>query len=127
LASTRNGDEGTPDVILSRWERRSGTSDRSVAEPAQLAHLLLQLAVLEPKASGLRALRLALPDAGEPRIEPGKPWEVILDFVEDTRAALIVIGSRRLSGVHAFGSVSRRIVHGAPCSVLVLPPSQQPR
>ena len=69
------------------------------------------------------ALQLAVPDAGEPLIEPGKPWDVILDAAEQTKAALVVIGSRRLSGLRAFGSVSRRVVHDAPCSVLVVPPS----
>ena len=71
-----------------------------------------------------RALQLALPNAGEPCIEPGKAWDVILDAAKHTEAALVVIGSRRLSGLHAFGSVSRRVVHDAPCSVLVIPPGQ---
>jgi nucleotide-binding universal stress UspA family protein len=35
-------------------------------------------------------------------------------------AALVVIGSRGLQGVHALGSVSERVAHEAPCSVLVL-------
>ena len=69
-----------------------------------------------------RALRLALPNAGEPCIEPGKPWDVILDAAKRTNAALVVIGSRRLTGLHTFGSVSRRVVHDAACSVLVIPP-----
>jgi nucleotide-binding universal stress UspA family protein len=70
-----------------------------------------------------RALALAVPDAGEPLIEPGKAWDVIEDAARQTKATLVVIGSRRLSGVRAFGSVSRRVVHDAPCSVLVVPPN----
>ena len=35
-------------------------------------------------------------------------------------AALVVIGSRGLHGVHALTSVSERVAHEAPCSVLVL-------
>lgn len=70
-----------------------------------------------------RALQLAVPDGGEPLIEPGKPWDVILEAAEHRKAALVVIGSRRLSGLRAFGSVSRRVVHDAPCSVLVVPPN----
>jgi nucleotide-binding universal stress UspA family protein len=69
-------------------------------------------------------LQLALPNTGEPYIEPGKAWDVILDAAERTKAALVVIGSRRLNGLHAFGSVSRRVVHDAHCSVLVIPPVQ---
>lgn len=75
-------------------------------------------------SSQARALQVALPDAGEAIIEPGKAWEVIIDAAKRTKAVLIVIGSRRLSGLHAFGSVSRRVVHDAPCSVLVIPPGQ---
>ncbi len=71
-----------------------------------------------------RALQLALPNAGEPCIEPGKAWDVILDAAKRTEAALVVIGSRRPRGLHAFGSVSRRVVHDADCSVLVIPPGQ---
>lgn len=71
-----------------------------------------------------RALRLAVPDAGEPYIEPGRAPDVILEAAEHTDAALVVMGSRRLTGLHAFGSVSRRVVHDAPCSVLVIPPGQ---
>ncbi len=70
-----------------------------------------------------KALKRALPGAGEPHIEPGKAWDVILNAAKATDAALIVIGSRRLGGVRAFGSVSRRVVHKAPCAVLVVPPA----
>jgi nucleotide-binding universal stress UspA family protein len=35
-------------------------------------------------------------------------------------ASLLVIGSRGLHGVHALTSVSERVAHEAPCSVLVL-------
>lgn len=73
-----------------------------------------------------RALKRALPDTGEPYIEPGKARDVILNAAQDSKAAMIVMGSRRLGGVRAFGSVSRRIVHDAPCSVLVVPPSASP-
>jgi nucleotide-binding universal stress UspA family protein len=119
-----DGDEGS-DRIVELATRLGQSQGAHVA----LVHALGAESKMNPRViqRQARALRLALPDAGEPRIDPGKPWEVILDVAEDTRAALIVIGSRRLSGVRAFGSVSRRVVHGAPCSVLVVPPSQQPR
>jgi len=69
-----------------------------------------------------RALELALDGAGDTHVEPGKPVEVILEAAERTGADLLVVGSRRLSGLRAFGSVSRRVTHDAPCSVLLLPP-----
>ena len=37
-------------------------------------------------------------------------------------ASLIVMGSRRLDGLRAMGSVSRRVVHQAKSSVLLVPP-----
>ena len=36
------------------------------------------------------------------------------------RADLLVVGNRGLHGVRAFGSVSERVAHKAPCSVLVV-------
>ncbi len=79
---------------------------------------------LNPRAiqAQAKALKRALPGAGEPHIEPGKAWDVVLDAARSNDAALIVIGSRRLGGVRALGSVSRRVVHEAPCAVLVVPP-----
>jgi nucleotide-binding universal stress UspA family protein len=59
---------------------------------------------------------------GEPLIVPGHAATVILDAVKSTGALIVVIGSRRLGGLQAFGSVSRRITHDS-CSVLVLPPA----
>lgn len=42
-------------------------------------------------------------------------------LVEGTSSAdLIVVGSRGLHGVRALGSVSERVAHRAPCSVLVV-------
>jgi nucleotide-binding universal stress UspA family protein len=37
------------------------------------------------------------------------------------QSSLIVIGPRGVSGGKALGSVSERVVHGAACSVLVVP------
>ena len=70
-----------------------------------------------------RALERMLPDAGEACIEPGKASDVILNAARSEKAAMLVIGSRRLGGLRALGSVSRRVVHDAPCSVLLVPPS----
>jgi len=38
-------------------------------------------------------------------------------------ASLLVVGRRGLTGPRSLGSVSERLVHGAPCSVLVVPQS----
>lgn len=69
-----------------------------------------------------RELERMLPGASDTCIEPGKAWDVILKAAKSRKAALVVIGSRRLGGLRALGSVSRRVVHDAPCSVLLVPP-----
>jgi nucleotide-binding universal stress UspA family protein len=56
------------------------------------------------------------------RVEQGYPAEVIVSLASDEAVDLIVIGNRGMSGVGRFlvGSVSDRVVHHAPCSVLVV-------
>jgi len=61
-------------------------------------------------------------NGADPVIEPGGAAEIILKASKSDKAALLVIGSRRLSGLRALGSVSRRVAHDAGCSVLLLPP-----
>jgi nucleotide-binding universal stress UspA family protein len=116
-----DGEEGSDDIV-----DLAGRLAQSQGAQITLVNALGAESKMNPRAiqAQARALQLALPNAGEPCIEPGKAWDVILDAAKHTKAALVVIGSRRLSGLHAFGSVSRRVVHDAPCSVLVVPPGQ---
>jgi nucleotide-binding universal stress UspA family protein len=53
---------------------------------------------------------------------PGDPLRRITGTAPERPTALIVLGKRGLRGVRALGSVSERVVHRAPCSVLVVPP-----
>ena len=55
-------------------------------------------------------------------VEPGRPADVIKAAAAAADASLVVMGSRRLDGLRAMGSVSRRVVHQARCSVLLFPP-----
>jgi nucleotide-binding universal stress UspA family protein len=57
----------------------------------------------------------------ELRMEAGRAHSLIDDSAVRVHAALIVMGSRRLKGPRALGSVSRRVVHRGPCSVLLAP------
>jgi hypothetical protein len=61
----------------------------------------------------------------EPAIldEPGSPHRVVATAADDMSASLLVTGSRALSGVSALRSVSERIAHAAPYSVLVVRPA----
>jgi len=57
----------------------------------------------------------------------GDPVDVLAEAAAD--ADLLVVGSRGLHGLKAIGSVSERVAHDAPCSVLIVrePPWQRVR
>ena len=50
----------------------------------------------------------------------GNPVERLPATAQSTGAGLLVLGSRGLTGVGALASVSERVAHRSPCSVLVL-------
>ena len=50
--------------------------------------------------------------------DPGRPVEALVGLAETFD--LVVVGSRGLHGLAALGSVSERVAHRAPCSVLVV-------
>jgi nucleotide-binding universal stress UspA family protein len=60
-------------------------------------------------------------------VEPGRAADVIKSTAAAADASLVVMGSRRLDGLRAMGSVSRRVVHQARCSVLLFPPEMLTR
>jgi nucleotide-binding universal stress UspA family protein len=51
----------------------------------------------------------------------GSPVGALLD--QSIHADLVILGSRGLHGLSALGSVSERVAHRAPCSVLVMRPA----
>lgn len=53
--------------------------------------------------------------------EPGPVPARIDEAARETRSSLIVIGKRGLRGIKALGSVSERVLHQAPSSVIVVP------
>ena len=55
-------------------------------------------------------------------VKPGRAGVVVVSAAAAADASLVVMGSRRLEGLRAMGSVSRRVVHQARCSVLLVPP-----
>lgn len=57
----------------------------------------------------------------ELRMQSGRAHSLIVESAASAQAALIVMGSRRLKGPRALGSVSRHVVHQGSCSVLLAP------
>ncbi len=73
----------------------------------------------------LRQMQAILPlDVGpcQPRLEVGKPSDVLVSMAKDLRIDLMVLGSRGLSPVKELlvGSVSHRVFSQSPCSVLIV-------
>jgi len=54
----------------------------------------------------------------------GGAHAAIVDSAAEVGASLVVMGSRRLRGLRALGSVSRRVAHEGQCSVLLVPPRE---
>jgi len=73
-------------------------------------------------AAQVERLVAALGDRACVRIESGRPRTLIIDAAGADGCSLIVVASRRLSGLRAIGSLSERLVHDARCSVLVMRP-----
>jgi len=69
-----------------------------------------------------RTLEDALDGASEVRGGTGGAPEAIVEAAKDAGVSLVVMGTHRRGGLRAIGSVSRRVVHEAHCSVLLIPP-----
>ena len=54
--------------------------------------------------------------------EPGDPADAIVEAATATASSLAIVGARDVTGARAVGSVSERVAHRAPCSVLVARP-----
>ena len=63
-----------------------------------------------------------LGDKARVKIEPRHVHDLIVDTATIERCSLLIVGSRRIGGLRSVGSVSERVVHDAPCSVLVIRP-----
>ena len=110
-------------------------SDAAAAHTAQLAtrfdaHVAI-IAAGEHEAPARRgvskhAAEIMAVTGVEPVVlgEPVPPHRAVAAAARDFEASLIVTGSRGLKGVAAVKSVSERIAHAAPCSVLVIRPQR---
>ena len=58
-------------------------------------------------------------------LDGGTPHLRIVECARSHGTSLVVLGSRGLHGLRALGSVSERVAHEAPCSVLVARPPER--
>lgn len=93
---------------LAAWAVAESLSRRFDAE-------LLAIAAGGGKRIDLGKVRQADPYA---IVDPGHPVEALSELSKE--ADLLILGSRGLHGPKALGSVSERVAHRAPCSVLVV-------
>ncbi len=81
--------------------------------PREDVNLVLDAAAAEARKEGL-----------EVQTHPieGDPAEAILKVAEETKADLIVVGNKGMTGARRFllGSVPNNISHHAPCSVIIV-------
>ena len=101
-------------------ERRvKGTQTEAPADvqyeigPREDVNLLLDAAAAEAKKEGV-----------EVQTHPveGDPADAILNVAEETKADLIVVGNKGMTGARRFvlGSVPNNVSHHAPCSVIIV-------
>lgn len=81
--------------------------------PREDVNLILDTAAAEARKEGI-----------EVQTHPveGDPAEAILTVAEETKADLIVVGNKGMTGARRFvlGSVPNNISHHAPCSVIIV-------
>ncbi|HWK26260.1 MAG TPA: universal stress protein [Solirubrobacter sp.] len=117
---------------------RAVPADRPAVETAAriAVHLDAHLTVLHVAAKGERRDELAAELAGarallgrplDPVEAGGAPASAIVQTADGDGAGLVVVGSGARLGLGALRSVSERVAHLAPCSVLVLRSAERPR
>ena len=81
--------------------------------PREDVNLILEKAVADAKAAGVEA---------QPHPVEEEAAEGILKVAEQTKADLIVVGNKGMSGARRFflGSVPNNVSHHAPCSVIIV-------
>ena len=103
--------------ISQRRSRTSSAMRRPTSStsfnPREDVNLVLDAAAAEARKEGI-----------EVQTHPveGEPAEAILNVAEETKADLIVVGNKGMTGARRFvlGSVPNNISHHAPCSVIIV-------
>jgi nucleotide-binding universal stress UspA family protein len=97
-----------------RSERREVPKDMQwMVNPREDVEATLKEAAEKLEGAGVKVATYA---------REGDPADAILDVAEETKADLIVVGNKGMTGTKRFllGSVPNKVSHHAPCSVLII-------
>jgi nucleotide-binding universal stress UspA family protein len=101
-----------PDVP-SYGELIGSSAKRDAINLQEVAESVLARAAVEFASQGVEV---------ETHAQEGEPAHVIIEVAREHNADLIVVGARGLTGLQRFllGSVSSKLSHHAPCSVMIV-------
>jgi len=116
-----DGHAGSEQLVMLAGEIARGRGSRAILVHAGGRESARRRAAVERQA---RALEQLMEGACALQVEAASPHSLINETAASEGASMIVMSSRRLNGPRALGSVSRRVVHQAPCSVLLVPQEQ---
>ena len=121
-------------IVVTIWQpfvyAMSAYGAASMAAPADTSEIDLQLETAAKRTAtegGERAQAEGFAAESETVAATGPVWNAVLEFADERDAAVIVLGSRGLSGFKSFmlGSVSHGIAQHARRPVLVVPPAER--
>lgn len=120
----RRHDSGFPGPIVQPTDGSPSSIEAAKVAAALATRLEVPLTLLhvgdDPDAVEQTLAAAGIDDVGETRTLPGNPHEEIATVAAALDAGLVVMGSRGATGIRALGSVSERVAHHAPCSVLIV-------
>jgi nucleotide-binding universal stress UspA family protein len=102
-----------PDRKVKDQQRDAPADVQYELNPREDVNLVLDTAAADARKEGIEVQTHAV---------EGDPAEGILSVAEETKADLIVVGNKGMTGARRFllGSVPNNISHHAPCSVMVV-------
>ena len=102
-----------PERKVKDQQREAPADVQYELNPREDVNLVLDTAAADARKEGIEVQTHAV---------EGDPAEGILNVAEETKADLIVVGNKGMTGARRFllGSVPNNISHHAPCSVMIV-------